>query len=277
MPEWLNSRVWQELETIEEKEKVQYITSVERIGIAWGRVEGEYRLLKRLLEHRFGVLPHWVSERLEGAKEDELEAWSEAVLTAPTLEAVFKHTNLSWSTWSSKLPAARDHAERFEKRIRWSAVRGRYSLSEGWWSGEQTTNRSSKTLTTRLLQATGAGGVIIMDPDTPSGKLPYFLQADASALTGLLNTIDKKTEMVNRMAHLSPVRTYRAQVVSAVAMETEFQILNTLLADKAAQLQLTEYRIFEIFCAWEGNDHANAGFEVNYPKHIGVLKHQLLD
>jgi len=116
-----------------------------------------------------------------------------------------------------------------------------------------------------------------MDPDTTSGKLPYFLQADASALTGLLNTIDKKTEMVNRMAHLSPVRTYRAQVVSAVAMETEFQILNTLLAEKAAQLQLTEYRIFEIFCAWEGNDHANAGFEVNYPKHIGVLKHQLLD
>jgi len=34
MPEWLNRRVWQELETIEEKEKVQYITSVERIGIA---------------------------------------------------------------------------------------------------------------------------------------------------------------------------------------------------------------------------------------------------
>ena len=37
------------------------------------------------------------------------------------------------------------------------------------------------------------------------------------------------------MAHLTPVRTYRAQVVSAVAMETEFQILNTLLADKAAR------------------------------------------
>ena len=122
--------------------------------------------------------------------------------------------------------------------------------------------------------STGAGGVIIMDPDTPSGKLPYLLQADASALTGLLNTIDKKTEMVNRMAHLTPVRTYRAQVVSAVAMETEFQILNTLLADKAAQLQLTEYRIFEIFCAWEGIDHANAGFEVNYPTHFELRDKQ---
>ena len=122
--------------------------------------------------------------------------------------------------------------------------------------------------------SSGAGGVIIMDPDTPSGKLPYLLQADASALSGLLNTIDKKTEMVNRMAHLTPVRTYRTQVVSAVAMETEFQILNTLLADKAAQLQLTEYRIFEIFCAWEGIEHANAGFEVNYPTHFELRDKQ---
>jgi len=107
LPEWLNSQVWQELETIEEKEKVQYITSVERIGIAkgiakgreegiaTGRVEGESRILRRQLERRFGVLPQWASEQLESAKEDELEAWSEAVLTAPTLEAVFKHPNLS--------------------------------------------------------------------------------------------------------------------------------------------------------------------------------------
>ena len=36
LPEWLNSKVWKELETIEEREKVQYITSVERIGIAKG-------------------------------------------------------------------------------------------------------------------------------------------------------------------------------------------------------------------------------------------------
>ncbi len=94
LPELLNNKVWQELETIEEKEKVQYITSVERIGMARGmvkgRVEGEARMLKRLLERRFGVLPEWASERLAVAKEEALEAWSDAVLTAPTLEAVFR-------------------------------------------------------------------------------------------------------------------------------------------------------------------------------------------
>ena len=104
LPEWLNNKVWQELETIEEKEKVQYITSVERIGIAKGmvtgiakghvegRVEGKSSLLEKLLEYRFGVLPQWASEQLGSAKEEELEAWAKAIFTAPTLEAVFtKH------------------------------------------------------------------------------------------------------------------------------------------------------------------------------------------
>ena len=94
LPELLNNQVWQELETIEERKKVQYITSVERIGIAKGMAKGiatgEARLLKRQLERRFGLLPEWASERLGCAKEEELEAWSEAILTAPTLEAVFR-------------------------------------------------------------------------------------------------------------------------------------------------------------------------------------------
>ena len=97
LPEWLEQQVWHEIETIEESEKMQYITSVERIGIARGRlegrvegrVEGEAKLLRRLLEHRFGALPAWVSAKLNSAAEQDLEAWGEAVLTAPSLDAVF--------------------------------------------------------------------------------------------------------------------------------------------------------------------------------------------
>ena len=48
-----------------------------------------------LLECRFGLLPEWISECLKGAKEKKLEAWAEAVLTAPTLEAVLKKSDVS--------------------------------------------------------------------------------------------------------------------------------------------------------------------------------------
>ena len=91
LPDWLNSQVWQELETIEEKAKMEYVTSIERLGM----VKGQYTLLKRLLESRFGLLPEWASEKLKNAKSKELEAWSDAIFTAPTLEAVFNKSDVS--------------------------------------------------------------------------------------------------------------------------------------------------------------------------------------
>ena len=91
LPEWLNSKVWQELETIEENENMEYITSVERIGM----VRGQHTLLKRQLERRFGLLPEWASELLRCANAKDLEAWGDAFFTAPTLEAVFKKSDVS--------------------------------------------------------------------------------------------------------------------------------------------------------------------------------------
>ena len=93
LPAWLDTKVWKEIETIEEIEKMQYVTSIERIGIAKGITQGiakgESKLLTRQLERRFGALPAWATEKLSNASESALEAWGEAILSAPTLEAVF--------------------------------------------------------------------------------------------------------------------------------------------------------------------------------------------
>lgn len=95
LPEGLNQQLWHEIEAIEESKQMQYITSVERIGIAKGRMEGrlegETRLLVRQLERRFGVLPIWVADKLHNAHEQDLEAWADAVLVASSLEAVFEY------------------------------------------------------------------------------------------------------------------------------------------------------------------------------------------
>ena len=79
------------------------------------------------------------------------------------------------------------------------------------------------------------------------GRLRFFVLW-VWLLLGLLQAIEMKVEMINRMAHLTPVRTYRSAVASGVAIETEFQILNTLLAEKAAQLAVTENQLSRIFC-----------------------------
>ena len=58
-----------------------------------GRLEGEGRLLTRLRERRFGPLPPEVIRRLATASAAEIEAWGEAVLTAPPLDAVFSRNS----------------------------------------------------------------------------------------------------------------------------------------------------------------------------------------
>jgi len=54
-----------------------------------GRAAGERLLLHRQLARRFGELPAYVLDRLEGATEAELESWADRILTASTLDDVF--------------------------------------------------------------------------------------------------------------------------------------------------------------------------------------------
>ena len=72
---------------------MRYVTSFERIGFGRGfdkgLAEGELRLLQRQLTKKFGELPAWVSQKISMAAEPDLLAWSDAVLTADSLEAVF--------------------------------------------------------------------------------------------------------------------------------------------------------------------------------------------
>ena len=99
LPEELEQQLWQEIEILEENEKMQYVTSVERIGIAKGRQEGlqegllkgEAKMLGLMLGHRFGDLSDAVVNRLKDASEDQLKEWLINAISAPTLDAVFNN------------------------------------------------------------------------------------------------------------------------------------------------------------------------------------------
>ena len=99
LPEELEQQLWQEIEIFEENEKMQYVTSVERIGIAKGRQEGlqegllkgEAKMLGLMLGHRFGDLSDAVVNRLKDASEDQLKEWLINAISAPTLDAVFNN------------------------------------------------------------------------------------------------------------------------------------------------------------------------------------------
>ena len=58
-------------------------------GRTQGRLQGRIEQLVRLVRLKFGELPPEVITKLEAASEDQLDAWTERILTAETLEALF--------------------------------------------------------------------------------------------------------------------------------------------------------------------------------------------
>jgi hypothetical protein len=56
-----------------------------------GEMTGERRVLQRLLSKRFGELPDWVVEKLKAADTEQLEAWTDEILTVASLDELFKH------------------------------------------------------------------------------------------------------------------------------------------------------------------------------------------
>ena len=65
------------------------IAKGEATGIAKGEAKGRVETLSLQLQHKFGSLPQQAQRRLEQASSRELEVWTERVLDAESLDAVF--------------------------------------------------------------------------------------------------------------------------------------------------------------------------------------------
>ena len=108
----------------------------------------------------------------------------------------------------------------------------------------------------------GAGAVINLPDDMDGNLKPYQMQPSGANLDAVRASIRDKVESINRMAHMGAVRGTEAMTQSGVAMQTEFQMLNAKLAEKADILELVEEQIFDLFCQWQ---QVTNDVEVFYP------------
>ena len=108
----------------------------------------------------------------------------------------------------------------------------------------------------------GAGAVINMPDDMDASLKPYQIQPSGQNLDAVRNSIKDKVEAINRMAHMGAVRGTQAMTQSGVAMQTEFQMLNAKLAEKADILELAEEQLWVLFCNWQD---ITPDVEVFYP------------
>ena len=88
------------------------------------------------------------------------------------------------------------------------------------------------------------------------------MQPSGSNLDAVRASITDKVEAINRMSHMGAVRGTQAMTQSGVAMQTEFQMLNAKLSEKADILQLAEEQLFTLFCEWQ---EVTPDVEISYP------------
>jgi len=73
-----------------EEGKQQGLEEGKQQGLEEGELSGELKVLRRLIEKRFGPLPDWAEKRLAARSASELEELSVRVLDAETLEELLK-------------------------------------------------------------------------------------------------------------------------------------------------------------------------------------------
>jgi hypothetical protein len=97
----------------------------------------------------------------------------------------------------------------------------------------------------------GAGAIINMPDDMDANMKPYQMQPSGSNLDAVRASITDKVEAINRMSHMGAVRGTQAMTQSGVAMQTEFQMLNAKLSEKADILELAEEQLWGFYCMWQ--------------------------
>ena len=113
------------------------------------------------------------------------------------------------------------------------------------------TNHPSLVKTPSVNASAGAGAVIEMPEEIEPNLKPYLLQPSGQNLQAIMDSITKKVESINRIAHTGAVRTTKTQVSSGIALQTEFELLNARLSEKADNLQLAEEQLFKLYAQFQ--------------------------
>ena len=83
----------------------------------------------------------------------------------------------------------------------------------------------------------------------------------------ILNSIETKVKMIDRMAHLGSVRAVEQRQGSGIRLQSEMLQLDSRLSEKSKHLQLAEENIWRLFALWQ---NINWDGEVKYPNVFNI-------
>ena len=129
------------------------------------------------------------------------------------------------------------------------------------------TNHPSLVKTPSVNASAGAGAVIEMPEEIEPNLKPYLLQPSGANLNSIMESIKHKVEAINRIAHTGAIRTTKTQVSSGIALQTEFELLNARLSEKADNLEIAEEQLFRLYAQFQDVEFDG---EINYPDSFNI-------
>lgn len=113
----------------------------------------------------------------------------------------------------------------------------------------------------------GAGSLIHMPENLDPGLKPYILEFSGASVNSILDAISQTVEAIDKMANTGAIRTVEARSTSGVAMQTEFELLNARLSEKADNLELFEEQLWRLWCLYQGSAET---VKVDYPGSFNI-------
>ena len=113
----------------------------------------------------------------------------------------------------------------------------------------------------------GAGAIIQLQEGSDPGFNPYYLEHGGNGVASIHSSIDKLVEAIDRISFTGGVRATATKTMSGIAMETEFQLLNAKLSEKASNMELAEEQIWKLFGLYQGREWMG---EIEYPSSFNI-------
>ena len=113
----------------------------------------------------------------------------------------------------------------------------------------------------------GSGAIIHMPENLDPGLKPYLLEFSGASVSSIYEAINHSISSIDKMANTGAVRATESRTMSGVAMETEFQLLNARLSEKADNLELAEEQMWKLWCEYMGTRWEGS---VDYPGSFNI-------
>ena len=125
----------------------------------------------------------------------------------------------------------------------------------------------SLVVTAETVIGTGAGSIIQMETNLDPGLKPYLLEFNGASVTSIYQAINHAVDTIDKMANTGAVRATESRTMSGVAMETEFELLNARLSEKADNLQLAEEQMWQFWFEYQGEQWMG---DIEYPGSFNI-------